>query len=106
MLRDLSCTVLAFGSCGNRHTLNDRVANIATLFICRRIVKMKVSIGHCTRSAVLGISVVPVLLLFAACAERTQYAKCWHYHQGTWGNYTKWEPCPSNAPRPWEEAGR
>jgi hypothetical protein len=43
---------------------------------------------------VLGM--LPLSLLLGACEQDTQQAdRCLHHYQGTFGNYTKWGPCPA-----------
>jgi hypothetical protein len=54
------------------------------------------------------LSMLPLSLLLGACEQDTQQAdRCLHHYQGTFGNYTKWGPCPAKRPpRPWENPGR
>lgn len=54
----------------------------------------------------IGLGIAPVLLVAACAEDRQEAGRCLHYYQGDFGNYTKWGPCPSNEPRPWEDAGR
>jgi hypothetical protein len=50
---------------------------------------------------------VPVALALNACQPRTaqEAGRCLHHHQGTFGNYTQWGPCPGTG-EPWNEGGR
>jgi hypothetical protein len=56
--------------------------------------------------ALVILGALSLTVLFGCEQSPQQASRCLHYYQGDFGNYTKWGPCPSNLPRPWEDAGR